>query len=138
MLLTRCSRGCLIAAASQIKDKRLRRRHEALLALLVYGGLRSQKACDLQVRDVDLASSTLTVRRGKGKKARRVPLHSEAQLALRQYLQEIRCPAGLPEIGSTAERKPLLIGLRRTVAGHPLQAGIKTRVVRKRLKYLAQ
>lgn len=32
----------------------------------------------------------------------------------------------------------MLIGLRRTVAGHPLQAGIKTRVVRKRLKYLAQ
>lgn len=128
----------LLRAPSQIKDRRLRRRDEALLALLVYGGLRSQEACDLQVRDVDLDSSTLTVRRGKGKKARRVPLHSEAQRVLRQYLQEIRCPAGLPAIGSQAEREPLLIGLRRTVAGYPLQAGIKTRVVRKRLKYLAQ
>jgi site-specific recombinase XerD len=128
----------LLRALGHIKDRRLRRRDEALMALLVYGGLRSQEACDLQVRDVDLESSTLTVRRGKGKKARRVPLHSEAQRVLRQYLQEIRCPAGLPEIGSQAEREPLLIGLRRTVAGHPLQAGIKTRVVRKRLKYLAQ
>lgn len=128
----------LLRAPSQIKNRQLRRRDEVLMALLVYGGLRSQEACDLQVRDVDLEGSTLTVRWGKGKKARRVPLHSEAQRVLRQYLQEIRCPAGLPEIGSQAEREPLLIGLRRTVAGHPLQASIKTRVVRKRLKYLAQ
>lgn len=67
-----------------------------------------------------------------------MPLHSEAQRVLRQYLKEIRCPTGFPEIGSQVEREPLLIGLRRTVAGHPLQAGIKTRVVRKRLKSLAQ
>jgi site-specific recombinase XerD len=128
----------LLRTPSQIKDVRLRRRDEALLALLVYGGLRSQEACDLQLRDIDLESSALTVRRGKGKKARRVPLHSEARQVLSRYLKEIRCPNGFPEIGSQVERDPLLIGLRRTVAGHPMQAGIKTRVVRKRLKYLTQ
>lgn len=58
----------LLRTPSQIKDRRLRRRDEALMALLVYGGLRSQEACDLQVRDVDLESSTLTVRREKEKK----------------------------------------------------------------------
>lgn len=65
----------LLRTPSQLKDSRLRRRDEALLALLVYGGLRSQEACDLQLRDVDLDSSVLTVRQGKGKKARRIPLH---------------------------------------------------------------
>jgi site-specific recombinase XerD len=128
----------LLRTTRTIKDDRLRHRDEALLALLVYAGLRSQEACDLQLRDIDLAGSTITVRRGKGKKARRIPLHSEAQSTLNQYLKAVRCPDGIPEIGTEAERKPLLAGLRRTIDGHPMQAGIKTRVVRKRLKHLGQ
>lgn len=128
----------LLRAPRTISDPRLRLRDEALLALLVYAGLRSQEACDLQLRDVDLAGGTLTVRRGKGKKSRRIPLHSEAQTALKQYLNEVRCPDGLPAIGDEAEREPLLVGLRRTVDGYPMQAGIKTRVVRKRIKQLGQ
>lgn len=128
----------LLRTTRTIKDDRLRHRDEALLALLVYTGLRSQEACDLQLRDIDLAGGTITVRRGKGKKARRIPLHSEAQSTLNQYLKNVRCPDGIPEIGSETEQEPLLIGLRRTIEGHPMQTGIKTRVVRKRLKYLGQ
>jgi len=57
---------------------------------------------------------------------------------LRQYLDEVRCPQGMPEIGSEVERDALLIGLRRTVSDHPMQAGIQTRVIRKRIKRLGQ
>ena len=128
----------LLRTTRTIKDDRLRHRDEALLALLVYAGLWSQEVCDLQLRDIDMPGGTITVRRGKGKKARRIPLHSEAQSTLQQYLTAVRCPDGFPEIGSEAERKPLLIGLRRTITGYPMQAGIKTRVVRKRLKHLGQ
>src|SRR5258708_38108264 len=39
----------------------LRTRDEALLALLIYAGLRVQEACDLQLRDLDVGSGTITV-----------------------------------------------------------------------------
>jgi len=64
----------------------LRARDEALLALLVYAGLRVQEVCDLQLRDLDLGSGTVTVRSGKAGKARRVPLHSDAERMLRRYV----------------------------------------------------
>jgi site-specific recombinase XerD len=128
----------LLRAPRTIQDPRLRLRDQAMLALLVYAGLRSQEVRDLQLRDIDLDGGSITVRRGKGNKARRVPLHSEAQEMLRQYVMEVRCPAGLPDIGDDTEREPLLLGQRRTVAQHPMQAGIETRVIRKRIKQLGQ
>jgi len=128
----------LLRAPRTLADIRLRLRDQALLALLVYAGLRSQEVRDLQLRDVDLDGGAITVRRGKGSKARRVPLHSEAQTALAHYLGEVRCPVGFPAVGSEMEREPFLIGLRRTVAGHPMRAGIQTRVIRKRVKHLGQ
>ena len=128
----------LLRASRTIKDPRLRLRDQAMLALLIYTGLRSQEVRDLQLRDIDLDGGSITIRRGKGNKARRVPLHSEAQSMLRQYLLEVRCPAGLPAIGDEAEREPLLLGLRRTMAQHPMQGGIETRVIRKRIKHLGQ
>jgi site-specific recombinase XerC len=42
----------------------LRTRDEALLALLIYAGLQVQEACDLQLRDLDVGSGTITVRSG--------------------------------------------------------------------------
>jgi site-specific recombinase XerD len=98
----------------------------------------AQEACDLQLGDLDLAGGTLTVRYGKGGEARRIPLHSEAQVLLKPYLDQVRCPEGLPNIGSDEERGPLLIGLRVAVRGQPMQAGIQTHVVRKRVKRLGQ
>jgi integrase len=65
----------LLRATRAETDLRLRLRDEALLALLVYAGIRIQEACDVQLRDLDLASGTLVVRSGKGGKARRLPLH---------------------------------------------------------------
>lgn len=128
----------LLRAPRTIKDPRLRLRDQAMLALLIYTGLRSQEVRDLQLRDIDLDGGSITIRRGKGNKARRVPLHSEAQGMVRQYLTEVRCPEGLPAIGDEAEREPFLLGLRRTMAHHPMQDGIKTRVIRKRIKQLGQ
>ena len=48
------------------------------------------------------------MRSGKGRKARRVPLHPDAVRTLERYLL-IRCPTGLPAVGSDAERAPLLV-----------------------------
>jgi integrase/recombinase XerC len=128
----------LLRATRLEPDSRLRLRDEALLALLVYAGVRIQEACDVQLRDLDLASGTLVVRSGKGGKARRLPLHSEAQRTLFRYLQEVRCPEGLPPIGSEQERALLLMGMQRAVAGRPLVPGIKTRVARQRIAQLGR
>ena len=128
----------LLRSPQTISDVRLRLRDQALLALLVYAGLRSQEVCDLQLRDIDLPGGTLTVRRGKRKKSRRIPLHSEAEAVLVQYLGEVRCPEGIPPIGSDAEREPLLTGIRITTFAQPMQSGIRTRAVRKRISQLGQ
>jgi site-specific recombinase XerD len=115
-----------------------RHRDQAALALLVYAGLRIQETCHLQLRDLDLAGGMITIRRSKGGKARRVPLHAEAQETLQRYLDEVRCPGGLPDIGGNEERAPLLIGKQVTMKGQPWLPGVQPQTIRKRLKQLGQ
>jgi site-specific recombinase XerC len=86
----------LLRAVRAERDERLRLRDEAIVALLVYAGLRVQEACDVQLRDLDLDGGTVTVRSGKGGQPRRVPLHSDALQLLRRYLKVVRCPDGSP------------------------------------------
>lgn len=116
----------------------LRARNEALLALLIYAGLRVQEACDLQVRDLDLGGGTVTVRSGKAGKARRVPLHADAQRLLRRYLELVRCPEGMPAIGSDQERELLLVGMVITTKGQPTRVGITQRVAQRVVQHLGQ
>jgi len=128
----------LLRAARTEQHALLRMRNEALLALLIYTGLRVQEACDLQLRDLDLAGGTLTVRSGKAGKARRVPLHPDAQRLLRRYLEIVRCPRGVPAIGSDQERELLLVGIDITVKGQPPRPGITQRVAQRTVQYLGQ
>jgi len=128
----------LLRAARSESDLRLRLRDEALLTLLIYAGLRVQEACDVQLRDVDLAGGSVIVRSGKGGRARRLPLHPDAQRILQRYLSEVRCPSGIPPIGSDQERESLLVGMQITVVERPLVPGIKTRVVRQRITNLGR
>lgn len=73
------------------------------------------------------------MRSGKGGKARRLPLHRDTPRILECYLQEVRCPKGVPSIGSDQEREALLVGMQLTTAGRPLVPGIKTRLARNRI-----
>ncbi|NJM08328.1 tyrosine-type recombinase/integrase [Candidatus Gracilibacteria bacterium] len=79
-----------------------------------------------------------TVRRGKGGGARRIPLHRDAASVLRRYLTELRCPQGMPAIGSVEEREALLVARDRTQPGHPLLPGMSTRAVRHRMTALRE
>jgi integrase/recombinase XerC len=121
----------LFRIASAQHDPTLRLRDLALLTLLDCG-LRSQEAADLQFRDVDLDGGQLTVRTGKGRKARRIPIDGEPVRYLADYLA-VRCPTGLPPLGSNAEREPFLMGQRVDRAGQPWQPGLQTAAMRKRL-----
>jgi site-specific recombinase XerD len=64
-------------------------RDEALVLTLLDTGIRIDEAAELQRRDLELhpRSGWLTVRRGKGRKRRRVPLGPRVRDALRQYLR---------------------------------------------------
>jgi site-specific recombinase XerD len=127
----------LLRVARAERHPLLRMRNEALLALLIYAGLRVQEACDLQLRDLDLEGGTVTVRSGKAGKARRVPLHADAQRLLRRYL-DIRCPEGLSAIGSDQERERLLVGIAMTMKGQPMRVGITQRVAQRTMQQLGQ
>ncbi len=128
----------LLRVARAERHLQLRTRNEALLALLIYAGLRVQEACDLQLRDLDLGGGTVTVRSGKAGKARRVPLHSDAERLLRRYLEIVRCPEGLPTIGSDQERERLLVGIAMTTKGQPTRVGITQRVAQRMVQQLGQ
>jgi len=128
----------LLRAARTEQNAILRARNEALLALLIYAGLRVQEACNLQLRDLDLLSGTMTVRSGKAGKARRLPLHPDAERLVRRYLESVRCPGGLPAIGSDQERERLLVGIAVTTKGQPTRVGITQRVAQRMVRQLGQ
>jgi site-specific recombinase XerD len=125
----------LLRAAGTEPNAILRARDEALLALLIYAGLRVQEVCDIQLRDLDMGSGTVTIRSGK---ARRVPLHADAQRLLRRYLDLVRCPAGVPSIGSDQEREKLLVGIDVTRRGQPTTPGITQRVAQRAVQQLGK
>jgi integrase/recombinase XerC len=128
----------ILRAVRSEQDERIRLRDEALLALLIYAGLRAQEVCDVQIRDLDLDGGTVTVRYGKGGRMRRVMLNTEAIALLRRYLTRLRCPDGLPALGSEREREPLLVGVDSTKAGRPLHPGINQRLVQRVVAQRAQ
>ena len=62
-----------------------------LMATLLYGtGLRLQECLNLRVQDIDFASSTITVRDGKGGKDRVTMLPSSLKQGLEEHLQRVR------------------------------------------------
>jgi site-specific recombinase XerD len=65
-----------------------RSRNHALVATLLYTGLRASEALALQMIDLNLEASTLLVRAGKGGKDRYVPVHHRLRYILKRYLQD--------------------------------------------------
>jgi integrase/recombinase XerC len=62
-------------------------RDYAIIMTFLQTGIRLSELVNLQVEDVDLEHRLLTVRQGKGKKDRHIPLVDEAVKALRNYLR---------------------------------------------------
>ena len=71
-------------------DDRLGKRDRALLELMYGSGLRREECSRLDMMDIDLSSSVVRVREGKGKKDRIVPLTSRAAWAIDVYLKDER------------------------------------------------
>lgn len=67
----------LLTAAKSQRDR-------ALLAVMLYGGLRVSEACGLRIEDVDWTEEQLHVQHGKGDKEAYVYLHPEGLAELRK------------------------------------------------------
>jgi len=85
------------------------RTYVAFFSLLASTGLRLSEGCALEPGDVDLDAGILTVRGGKFRKARLVPLHPSATEALARYAAErdACCKAGLSQRFFRTERVAL-------------------------------
>src|SRR5262249_32974200 len=61
-------------------------RDRALLELLYASGIRAGEAVNLEVRDIDLESGEIRIRKGKGGKQRIALFGAAAEVAVRRYL----------------------------------------------------
>jgi integrase/recombinase XerC len=59
----------------------------AIVMLFLQSGLRVSELVNLKIQDVDFTSREITVRQGKGRKDRVVPLVKQAEQALKAYLK---------------------------------------------------
>jgi site-specific recombinase XerD len=76
----------LLAGCAREPDPIRRAMMKAVLAVLIYAGLRRQELLDLEVRHLDLAQATLLVQRGKGSKSRSIYICQSCVQALRDWL----------------------------------------------------
>lgn len=105
--------------------KRLAVRDQALVALMVYAGLRESEVADLEIGDVVLRdrSGQVTVRMGKGEKRRVVPLGREARAAVALWL-ELR-GEGEGKLFTGKKNVPLTgRGIQKVVEGLATAAGV--------------
>jgi integrase/recombinase XerD len=89
-------------------------KHLAMLNVLFFGCLRASELTDLDDEDIDLKSSTLRIRDGKGGRSGMVPLSDECVSVLKDYLRvrpplEIngRKPLFYTDFGKRWDRKDL-------------------------------
>lgn len=65
-----------------------RYRNTAVLALMIYAGLRASEALNLKLNEIDLKNNVISVIQGKGAKDRVVPICLPLQRILIDYLQD--------------------------------------------------
>lgn len=77
----------LEAAENYPRDSRLLRyRNHAILATLIYAGLRKQELLNLKYCDVDLEGLIISIRLGKGSKDRLIPITYALAHSLKRYV----------------------------------------------------
>ena len=86
LIVTDADVSALLLACERQRTPRQIALYRAVLAVLCYGALRREEACDLQIEDVNTADKSLLIRSGKGGKSRKVFLCAEGVTALREWL----------------------------------------------------
>lgn len=65
-------------------------KHKAIISLAYSVGLRVSEVCNLKIKDIDSARMVITIRKGKGRKDRVVPLSENILKLLREYFKQYR------------------------------------------------
>ena len=76
------------AQHAQWRTELQRTRSEAIIGTFLMTGLRRAELLNLRVTDLDFRANMLTVRGGKGRKDRSIPLHPRLLPILHRYLEE--------------------------------------------------
>ena len=111
--------ACRTRSPSGLRDR-------ALLGLLAGAGLRVGEALLLVPGDLDFEAGLLTVRRGKGGRARVVGVSLEAVGLVGQWLER------RAQLGITGRKVPLFCGISKHRLGAPLRAGCVRAMLRRR------
>jgi len=98
--------NALLAATDKSFYTDLAFRDRAVLSVFVYTGIRRGELLELRLDDVDLKQRLLTVRKGKGKKERVIPIVEPLAEALGDYL-ELRPDTPHDRLFSTRDKRPL-------------------------------
>jgi integrase/recombinase XerC len=123
--LDRRQQRALLRAVERSSKGRAKARDVGLVKLLLNTGLRVEEAVDLRWADVKVRdrSGSLTVRKGKGRKQRTVPLNADARAALLEL--KSAAPKGAPEV-LHGQRGPLSIrGVQAILAAYGAAAKIE-------------
>ncbi|MGH7185424.1 MAG: site-specific tyrosine recombinase XerC, partial [Pseudomonadota bacterium] len=84
-------------------DEPLGLRDRAILETLYSTGIRRQELVDLKVYGIDAERGTVTIRRGKNKKDRVVPIGARALAWIQRYLYEVRPGLLIGEVGGAGD-----------------------------------
>ena len=119
----------LLGAAADLSPALRAATYQALIGLLAVTGMRVGEVIRSDVKDLDLATGTLTVRGSKFGKSRQLPLHPSTTDALRRYLRRrSRSTAITPALlVSTAGTRLTYSNVHRTFAQLTARAGIGPR-----------
>ena len=96
-------------------------RDRAILETLYSTGMRRLELVNLKIWDLDLERLTVTIRQGKGKKDRIIPIGDRAAAWIRKYLEESR-----PQLASEPDDRTIFVSHN----GEPFSLGYLSQVVR--------
>ena len=119
-----------IVESGEWGPKWLSLRNGAMVALMGKSGMRVSEVVGLDVGDVDIntRSGWATIRRGKGRKERKVPLSLQARKALREYLDARPEWAGEPLFISKTGKRVHKRDVQRMVSNAARRADIEKKV----------
>ena len=73
---------------SPLRCQKNKIRDRLIISMLYYTGIRKSELLALDWNDIDLGKSVLTIRSGKGRKSRQIPIHPKLQNLLDLYLEQ--------------------------------------------------
>ena len=76
----------LLEACTRLRTPRRAALAKGILSVLIFAGLRATETLDLELGDVSFDRKTITVRQGKGQKARTVYPSDDTMVALREWI----------------------------------------------------